>query len=236
MFRDQSIIFRFNGLLGVPVEIGQSMIFLALLVVGFTANSGAIIWGLTIFAMLITSIYLHELGHAWGAKVQGIPVRRIVLSGLGGYCEQTRSASAHQSELIVAMGPIVNLALWAISSLIAAYLLASARIEIDPISGIAIVQNDWVFPVIGYLSLFARFNFWLAMFNLIPAQPLDGGKLFHLGLLRYLPGATAMRIAGAVGLVFSLLWIPGMILLYLTLGWVLFFMPSIREHWKMWRG
>ena len=44
---------------------------------------------------------LHEMGHAWGALVQGVPVRRIMLHGGGGFCERARSATAREDELIV---------------------------------------------------------------------------------------------------------------------------------------
>jgi len=67
--------------------------------------------------LLTGSIFLHELGHAWGTIVQGIPVRRIMIYGGGGFCERSRSASVKQRELIVAMGPIVNLVIWAFASL-----------------------------------------------------------------------------------------------------------------------
>ena len=44
-------------------------------------------------AMVVGSIFLHEMGHAWGCLVQGIPVTRIVMYGGGGLCERSRSAS-----------------------------------------------------------------------------------------------------------------------------------------------
>ena len=64
---------------------------------------------LMFFAILIGSIYLHELGHAWGCLIQGVPVRRVMIYGGGGFCEPTRSSTRYEQELIVAMGPIVNL-------------------------------------------------------------------------------------------------------------------------------
>jgi Zn-dependent protease len=165
--------------------------------------------------MLIGSIFLHELGHAWGCRIQGVPVRRIMLHGGGGFCEQSRSASYDQQELIVAMGPIVNLAIWAIAS------LAVPMVT----SGTASWALYWL----------AQINLFLALFNLLPVHPLDGGKLFQLLLLRFLPAPAATRISGGVGLVLAALWIPGMIWLYFNVGLVLFFFPPVRLHLQMLR-
>ena len=67
-------------------------------------------------------------------------------------------------------------------------------------------------------------------------MPLDGGKLFHLFLLRFLPRGTAMQVAGGVGLVLAVIWVPLMVLCYFTLGLVLFFVPPVALHWRMLRG
>ena len=88
----------------------------------------------------------------------------------------------------------------------------------------------------SYLMLFARLNLALFVFNLLPVHPLDGGKLSHLFLLRFLPQSSAMRIAGAVGLVFAVLWWPALIYVYITYGWLLLFAPPIAYHYHMARG
>ena len=218
MFRDNHTIYSFHGPLGVRVDIGASFLLLAFVVIGFSFNNlQDLIWSLSVFAMLAGSIYLHELGHAWGSLVQGVPVRRIVLHGGGGFCERKASASAYQDELIVAMGPIVNLTIWAVASLGADLLW-----KIAP-------DAYWT---IALLDRLAWLNLFLALFNLLPVQPLDGGKLFHLGLLRVFDRRVSMRVAGLVGLVLSVVWIPAMILMYLGIGWVLFFIPSIALHWS----
>ena len=172
--------------------------------------------------MLLTSSCLHELGLAWGCRVRGGAVARVVLHGGGGFCEHARSASRHQQELLVAMGPLVNLALWALASLLSWWIFSS------PAMGLAAIGS--------YLMLFARLNLALFVFNLIPVQPLDGGKLLQLGLLRFLPQKQAIRMAGAVGLVFAVLWWPALIYVYLTFGWLLLFAPPIMLHWHMARG
>ena len=221
MFQTGPTLFSVKGLFGVRVDVSQSLVILAGLLL-FLAGLSNILWVGILVAMLLTSIYLHELGHAWGCLIQGVPVTRIVLHGGGGFCEHARSASRHQQELIVAMGPLVNLALWALASLLSWWIFSSPAMGLDAIG--------------SYLMLFARLNLALFVFNLIPVQPLDGGKLLQLGLLRFLPQKQAIRMAGAVGLVFAVLWWPALIYVSLTFGWLLLFAPPIMLHWHMARG
>jgi Zn-dependent protease len=84
--------------------------------------------------------------------------------------------------------------------------------------------------------LVAWINLILLIFNMIPVQPLDGGKLFHLMMLRIMGDEPAQGITGAVGLALSVVWIPAMIVAYYYEGWILFFIPSIMAHYRMMRG
>ena len=115
----------------------------------------------------------------------------------------------------MAMGPIVNLALWAMSGLI---------LPAMPAGDIA-----WAVETFGYINLF------LAVFNLLPVMPLDGGKLFHLMLLRVLRPTLAEQVSGLVGVVITVLWIPMMIWCFWSTGLVLFFFPPLMLHWRMLR-
>lgn len=216
MFQDQNPIAEFRGPWGIPIQIGASLILIPIVFVDlFGASPAGLSRDLIFVAILIGSIYLHELGHAWGSLIQGVPVRRIMLYGGGGYCERARSATRYEQELIVAMGPIVNLVLWAVAGLIAGFMK-------DP-------EIWWIFATISSVNLF------LAIMNLVPVQPLDGGKLFELFLHRVLPPGAAIRVAGGVGLFLSILWIPVMLMSFAVLGLMLFFIPSPRLHWQMLR-
>lgn len=217
-------IYVFRGPWGVRVEIDRSVLFLAGFFL-FMASGGAILDGALLAAIIIGSIYLHELGHAWGCLVQGIPVRRVVLHGGGGFCEHARSATPNQDELIVAMGPLVNLALWALSGLV---LWVIETVFFSP--------ADWWFELTYWIYVTGFVNLMLFAFNLIPVQPLDGGKLFHLSMLRLLPPGAAHRLTGGVGLLLSLAWYPAALWLYTSLGFILFFFPNPVLHWRMLRG
>ena len=215
MFRDTNPIFEFRGPWGVPVQIGASLILLILVFVDFGGTPRDFAFDMMFVGILIGSIYLHELGHAWGCLIQGVPVRRVMLYGGGGFCEPSRSSTRYEQELIVAMGPIVNAFLWATAGLIAPFIA-------DP-------EINWVFRTIAWV------NGFLFILNMLPVHPLDGGKLFELALHRFLPAGVAITISAGLGLVLAVLWIPLMAWTFMTLGGVLFFLPSVRLHWQMLR-
>lgn len=231
MFNDNTPIFEFRGPFDVPVQIGGSLVLL----LGFYFYTGGsdIAWTATFIALLFVSIFLHELGHAWACLIQGVPVRRIMLYGGGGFCERSRSASAYEQEFIVAMGPIVNLVLWAVFSILSNALWDDLFSQASGLESPEILFNSPQATTAEVLGLFAYINGFLAIFNLMPVQPLDGGKLLHLGLLRLLRQDIAMVITGAIGLVISVMWIPGMLIAYGLGWWILFFIPSIPLHWSM---
>lgn len=234
MMHTETAIFRFRGPWNVEVEIAPSILFLICVIVGVNAGAGApaLIEAAIIVAILVASILLHEFGHVWGALVQGVRVDRVVLHGGGGYCQHA-AAGARASELIVAMGPLVNLALWAVLSLGAEALWAS--VPSDPLAPpLAAFARRIEFA--SWLWFAANLNLMLFVLNLIPVQRLDGGKLLHLALLRVLPESRALQLAGGIGLICAVLWIPAMILVFVTFGFVLLFMPSLRAHWEMLRG
>lgn len=222
MLQTGPIILRFNGVFGLPVEIGQTLVFLIVLFVGLTFSAGGDpLWLMVVVGLILGIIYLHELGHAWASLMQGVPVRRIVLHGGGGFCEQARTPTPREQEFIVAMGPLTNLALWALGSLAADWAWA----------------NGFGGGSLGhYLSLFSLLNLMFFIFNLIPVQPLDGGRLLQLVLLRVVPPPLAMQITGAIGLVCAVLWWPALLYIWYTTGWLLLFVPSIWLHYRMMRG
>lgn len=228
MMNKDTVIFSFVGPLGVRVEVGQTL--LGLLAILFYFSIGVdLAYAVMICVAIVLAIYLHELGHAWGNQIQGVPVRRIMLHGSGGLCESKRTSSTYQQELIVAMGPIVNATLWATCSLFDTFMWnhwANAGTEPSHLAS----------EVMYFIWLFGQINFYLAVFNMIPVQPLDGGKLFHLLMLRFMRGEAAQQVTGAVGLAMSIMWIPAMIAVFYFQGWVLFFIPSIAAHYRMMRG
>ncbi|MBV7409162.1 metalloprotease [Maritimibacter sp. DP1N21-5] len=217
MFSDTNLFSFRAPIIGFNVEVRTSVIFLALIWVGIGAGGGGrmLVYQFATFLILMISIVLHELGHAWACKVQRIPVREVVVFGGGGYCRPGRALTRREDEFVTTVGPVVNLALWAILSLVAP--MASG-------------------PLAWGLYVGASLNLFLAIFNMLPVLPLDGGRLTLLGLLRFLPGRPAHRVAGFVGLVVCVLWALWVALaIFGGSFFFLLFIPNVARHWQMFR-
>jgi Zn-dependent protease len=132
--------------------------------------------------LLFASTFLHELAHAAVARRHGMPVHRIALTLLGGHTELgDRAPTAGVSAMVAAAGPVTNLALG-----VAAWLVWRALPGTGP----------WVALVLAL----AVTNGFVAVLNLLPGLPLDGGRVLEAGVWR-LTGrrSTGTRVAGWVG-------------------------------------
>ncbi len=140
--------------------------------------------------LLFASVVAHELGHSLVARSQGIPVKNITLFLLGGVSTIEAEASSPGREVVMAgVGPLVSLAIGVASWGLALLITAPQQVR----------------AVLIYLA-FA--NVTLAVFNLLPGFPLDGGRVLRaLFWWRSRDFARATRRAAAVGQVFGYLFI-----------------------------
>lgn len=228
-----SIVFTLRGPWRIPIQFDISLLLLAVLF-GMLFMDRGIAAAAIGFSMIVVAILLHELGHAAACVAQGIPVTRIVLFGGGGFCEYHARVGPRQTEFIAVAGPLVNLALWAIITLIVP-LTFSEPTPVN-VNGTFITPPAATSELTRNLGFFAQLNLFLALFNLLPILPLDGGRLLHSWLHRYVRAITANKITGAVGVVFSILWIPLMFATYFAFGFILLFFPSLMQSWRMMRS
>lgn len=160
--------------LGIPVYLNPSMLVLAVLVTvvygGYVeaqlglAGPAAYAVGLGFVACLLGSVLLHELGHALTARRYGIGVRGITLELLGGYTEMDRDAPTPRVDALVSLaGPAVSLVLGGLAT--AAALALPDRT----------VAGEIAFQL-------AASNVLVAVFNVLPGLPLDGGRALRAGL------------------------------------------------------
>lgn len=145
-------------------------------------------WGLGLAIALFLSVVVHELAHAVYAVANGGRVRGITLLVIGGVSEVIEPPRTHGQEAMMAfLGPAASLA---IAGLGFAGWLAARSLEAWPLA--------FVLFHVAYLNLF------LALFNLLPAFPMDGGRILRGLLARRLGLARATGIAATTGQLFAI--------------------------------
>ncbi len=162
---------------------------------GFLTSAGMLI-------LIFACVLLHEVGHMLHAQALGIPVRRILLLPFGGLAELARLPERPADELRIALaGPAANLGLGLILGALAyAWMLAEASSARETLRLIASGRVDWPLGALGYL---AAANLGIALFNLVPAFPMDGGRLLRSLLALVLARLTATRIVSGLSWAFS---------------------------------
>lgn len=148
-------------------------------------------WGLGIAVALFLSVLLHELAHVYWALRSGGSVKDVTLMMIGGVSRIDDPPKRSRDEAIMAaVGPLTSLVLGG------AFVVAWALL-----SGLQSWNLRMVFFYVGQLNLI------LGVFNLLPAFPLDGGRILRAVLEPRMGKARATRIAGGVGKGFALLFI-----------------------------
>jgi Zn-dependent protease/CBS domain-containing protein len=163
---------------GIEVGLHYSWFLIALLIVfslgGYfrSVNPGwsdAVVWSLAALTGLLffVSVILHELSHSLMAKARNLPVRSITLFALGGVSQIEKSANTAKTEFLVAIvGPLTSLVVGGASLLLAwaaGWQLAGSEPS----------------PVVTMLVWLGYINVALAVFNMIPGFPLDGGRVLR---------------------------------------------------------
>lgn len=139
---------------------------------------------------ILFSIVFHELSHSLVARRFGLPIRGITLFIFGGMAEMEREPARPQVEFLMAVaGPTASL------------VLAGALLGIESVAASA----GWPTPIVGVLHYLGLVNLVLAIFNLVPAFPLDGGRMLRAALWKWTGDLhSATRIASRIGAGFGI--------------------------------
>lgn len=193
--------FRILNVAGIPIRIHVT--FSLILILGayewgsMTGTLNGAMFGVVLVALLFVCVTLHELGHSLVAKVFGVPVRQITLLPIGGVAQITKNPDQPVHELLIAIaGPLVNVAL-AILFLAALGFTAAPQM----LTGHGLLPDEMgnTPSPTTLLSWLLMANFSLAIFNLIPAFPLDGGRVFRALIAIFTGYPRATRLASAIG-------------------------------------
>lgn len=158
------------------------------------------LFGVIAISLLFVLVTLHELGHSFAAQYFGVPVKRIILSPLGGMAQLNQIPEKPIQELIIASaGPAVNVI---IAVLMGAMIVVLGLDMSNPFQAISGSGGLSLLTLFTYVFVY---NIVLALFNLIPAFPLDGGRIFRSLLAFRLNYVRATSVAVIVGRVFAIL-------------------------------
>jgi stage IV sporulation protein FB len=165
-------------------------------------------FGVLVTLLLFVIVVLHELGHSYAALGYKIPVQRIVLLPIGGVAELGRLPEDPRQELVVALaGPAVNFVLAAALWLVAQITPLGRALAGDPLPQL-FTGGMLADPVAAVFQYVFSANLAIGLFNLLPAFPLDGGRVLRALLAMKLayPRATAV----AVGIGQTMAWLLGL--------------------------
>ncbi|MCC6628850.1 MAG: site-2 protease family protein [Chloroflexi bacterium] len=156
-------------------------------------------FGVLVTLLLFVVVLLHELGHSFAALAYRIPVRRIVLLPIGGVAELARMPSRPSQELVVALaGPAVNVVLAIILYGVALVTPLGASLEQGRLFAL-FSRGALANPAEAVFQYVFAANLGLLLFNMLPAFPLDGGRVLRSLLAMVLGQVRATRVAVVVG-------------------------------------
>jgi Zn-dependent protease/CBS domain-containing protein len=166
------------------------LLFLAwIFVAGWASGGQAAAWsGLLFMVLLFACVLAHEFGHIFTARAFGVPTPDVTLLPIGGVARLARIPEKPSEEFLIAIaGPLVNVA-------IAAALVLFAGAHLD-LAQLARMESSRI----SLIDRLAEVNLFLAVFNMIPAFPMDGGRVLRALLAIKLGHLRATEIAAAIG-------------------------------------
>ncbi len=193
-------------LFGIEIRIHLTFLFLLVFVwfvEASTQDATAALRGLALVGVVFGSVVLHELGHALVARGSGIPAKGIILLPIGGITILDEShvipdpINAWKRDIrIAAAGPLVNLLIAGFSALVLVSTVPHFSLMARPLLHSSALLRSIVWA-----------NVYLGLFNLLPAYPMDGGRVLRAIFSRRSDMVQATQRAVRIGHVFSILMI-----------------------------
>ena len=193
-------------LFGIEIRIHLTFLFLLVFVLsteGVTQDPSAALRVFALVGIVFGSVVLHELGHALVARGSGIPAKGIILLPIGGITILDEAhaipdpLNAWKRDIRIAVaGPLVNLFIAGLSALILLSAMPNLSLTARPLMHSSALLRSIVWT-----------NLYLGLFNLLPAYPMDGGRVLRAIFSRHADMVRATHRAVRIGHVFSILMI-----------------------------
>ncbi len=206
LLRNQSKKYMFGSsykiatIWGIPIKVHISLIIM-MAIFAFRPEAGpfGIIYLLVLEIFIFISIALHELGHSFVAIRKGCRVREITLMFLGGAAQMEKMPSRPMDEFQMAIaGPAVSILIGLICWKAGSFIPVFQNTHTLPF-----LNNSFLRDSVQSLGII---NLGLAIFNLIPAFPMDGGRVFRSMLTPKFGRLKATYIAARLGKIIAILW------------------------------
>lgn len=195
---------RIGSAFGIPIRVHFTFLLLLVYLAWSSSNAGQHPLSTVILVLLVfVCVLLHELGHALAARRYGIGTRDITIYPIGGIARLERMPQGIHELVVALAGPAVNLVLFVV-------LLVATRV-VSPSALQAIGQPSFATPLPLVLAVA---NLMLFAFNLVPAFPMDGGRVLRALLSLKLGQERATDLAASIG--------QGIAILMGAIGLVLF--------------
>ena len=178
---------------GIPIRLHLSMLIPIGIIVALSLKDMAIlIFGISLLVGVFGSVLLHELGHCFVAIRKGCRVREILLTPIGGIAQMESIPRRPGDEILMALaGPIVSIVISGVCFLLSPYAQAVPLLSVGRSN---------------LLDFLARVNCFLALFNLLPAFPMDGGRVLRGALSPRIGRLRATYIASRLGQIIAIIF------------------------------
>jgi Zn-dependent protease/CBS domain-containing protein len=183
--------------------------------------------GAEFVAIVLGSVILHELAHALASTDKKLPARMLILMPIGGVMLMDDGTDQYRDPManprVALAGPVANLSMAAMAAVLAPHAIPGLRIFAAPYIDIANLPRSFVF-----------INLFLGVVNLLPAYPLDGGRLLRASFSRRMHPMRATKRAVGIGQIFAtafiLLGLTGVWNYWLMIAGLLLFLSAQLEE------
>ncbi len=222
---------KLGTLFRIPVYVHWSFGLIILFIIYTALSEGMNIQQIVAFSLYVLSVFIcvimHEYGHALMARKYHIPTKDIIILPIGGLARLQSLPDKPTGELMIAIaGPLVNLVLALLCYLVLKVL--GVGLVFPDTDALSILTNP-----VGFIHLLLFLNVVLFVFNLVPAYPMDGGRILRAFLCFFMSKRRATFIAALIGKVlavaFVIIGIYNIIPTFVLIGVFIFVMAG-REY------